>query len=746
MKTILPLKPLGLLLAAGLWLVACGARPTATTTPTFTPSPIPPTPGGFVLATLAELTPTVQVNLGGGFVPALPGAELTAGSNLFTGSGGRARINYTGTGTIIRLADNSALTLRERTTRDGNPLDGIILSNGQAWVAVNWGAVEVETPIGLVTIAGSFASVNYAPGDPATFDDDVLNIECVEGQCALSRGGSTAILNRMERFTLTSATLVRSTLTDSDVANFLQVNPESTRIAVTLTSIAPTWTPTPTPTQTPTTTSSPTITLTSAPTLTPTRTKLPTARPSSTPTRTITFTPTVTPTRTATPTITLTRTITPTTTASLTRTATSTITATGVGTSTATATGTGTPTLTSTPTSTSTVTPTPTSTPTATATPASPLVVNSTADEVDISPGDNVCLSAGGFCTLRAAIMEANARLGPQTINLPAGAYGLSLSGTDDTAAAGDLDITDALTVVGAGATSTSIDGAGLGTPDRLFHIVTPGLNVAFSDLAILNGLIASDYGGGLLNNGGALNLTRVRVHDNGSMSGGGIANRNGGLLTLFEVTLDINDFTGQGGGLYNEGQASLDRVTLADNLGTGVLAQGGAIFNSGTLTLTNVTLSHNAANGSTTAEGGGLYNGGTATLNFVTLADNTAIAGGTTHVGDNIFHGGGSITLLGTLVIGGGATNCNTMVTASFSLEDNPTPVCVSGATNLNVALGGALLDVLGPYGGFSETRRLLAGSPAIDAGGPTCPNADQRGSPRPQNGVCDIGAYEFP
>lgn len=45
------------------------------------------------------------------------------------------------------------------------------------------------------------------------------------------------------------------------------------------------------------------------------------------------------------------------------------------------------------------------------------MIVNSTGDAVDANPGDGQCRTSGGVCTLRAAIMEANARPGPETIN-----------------------------------------------------------------------------------------------------------------------------------------------------------------------------------------------------------------------------------------------------------------------------------------------------------------------------------------
>src|SRR5688572_8906943 len=46
--------------------------------------------------------------------------------------------------------------------------------------------------------------------------------------------------------------------------------------------------------------------------------------------------------------------------------------------------------------------------------------VNTNADGVDANPGDGICLTAQGACTLRAAIMQANASPGLDTITFPA--------------------------------------------------------------------------------------------------------------------------------------------------------------------------------------------------------------------------------------------------------------------------------------------------------------------------------------
>ena len=114
---------------------------------------------------------------------------------------------------------------------------------------------------------------------------------------------------------------------------------------------------------------------------------------------------------------------------------------------------------------------------------AATFVVNDTADAVDMTPADNLCLTAGGKCTLRAAVQQANALTGPDTIMLPAGTYTLTISGRcEDTAATGDLDITEDLTITGAGAATTIIDGGGI---DRIFDVWAP---LSVSEVTIRNG------------------------------------------------------------------------------------------------------------------------------------------------------------------------------------------------------------------------------------------------------------------
>jgi hypothetical protein len=107
---------------------------------------------------------------------------------------------------------------------------------------------------------------------------------------------------------------------------------------------------------------------------------------------------------------------------------------------------------------------------TASAASAATFTVTNQNDEVDVVPGDGNCVSTpSGVCTLRAAIMEANALAGADSIVVQAGTYVLTRSGNDaNDGSAGDLDINSDVTIIGAGARTTIIDGDGALSEDRV--------------------------------------------------------------------------------------------------------------------------------------------------------------------------------------------------------------------------------------------------------------------------------------
>jgi len=250
-------------------------------------------------------------------------------------------------------------------------------------------------------------------------------------------------------------------------------------------------------------------------------------------------------------------------------------------------------------------------------------VVDSTVDATDVVPGDGVCADGSGNCTLRAAVMEANALAGADTITLPAGAYTLTTVGTDeDLTATGDLDITEDLTINGAGMASTTIDAD---KTDRVFDVDPAGSGgtVLISGVTIQGG--SPGHSGGGIRNGGALTLANSTVSDNLASFGGGIFNASGGEVHLNSSQVTGNSSTGNGGGIGNAGGGTL---TLTNSGVTGNTAAnyGGGINSSGDVTLTDSTVSGNTA---TTFGGGGFESQGVLTITNSTISGNTAATRG---------------------------------------------------------------------------------------------------------------------
>ena len=89
-------------------------------------------------------------------------------------------------------------------------------------------------------------------------------------------------------------------------------------------------------------------------------------------------------------------------------------------------------------------------------------VVNTTADTQDAAAGNGVCADAGGACSLRAAISEANALAGADVITLPAGTYTITLviCRMIMQNAGGDFDLNTEITINGAGSGTTIVQAA----------------------------------------------------------------------------------------------------------------------------------------------------------------------------------------------------------------------------------------------------------------------------------------------
>lgn len=268
--------------------------------------------------------------------------------------------------------------------------------------------------------------------------------------------------------------------------------------------------------------------------------------------------------------------------------------------------------------------------------------VNTTLDTIDVVLGDGFARDASGNTSLRAAIMEANALAGADTIELPSGTYALTRSGSNENGAfVGDLDILQSLTITGAGQSTTAINGSGL---DRVFHILgvftVGGPTVTITGVTITGGQApnvagsSGNGGGGILNEFSTLNLDGVTIRNNRSGSG---------------------SFGGDGGGIYTVvGTTTIDNSTITQNTtgnGTIIGGDGGGVASlTSTTTIRDSVISNNrtgdGGSGTINAGDGGGISSASAEITrngFLTVL-RTTVSGnavGTTQRGD----GGGIIT-----------------------------------------------------------------------------------------------------
>lgn len=254
--------------------------------------------------------------------------------------------------------------------------------------------------------------------------------------------------------------------------------------------------------------------------------------------------------------------------------------------------------------------------------------VTSPGDEGDANPGDGLCRTASGACTLRAAIDETNALTGPNTIQIPAMKIYLNqeLRINDHV---GD----DSVIIKGAGKNVTIIDGKGL---SRAFYFSARSGNHSIADLTIQNAtnrstLFSERNGGGIFNEA-SLTLTNVDIKNCKAFQGGGVYNQHA--------------FVGPAG--ENVPTLTLENITISGNTATATELGfgGGGLFNGSLLYGNNVTITGNYAE----LQGGGFYHNSykPSTLKNFVISNNVSK------------DGGGINTDLGDLLLEDGAINSN--------------------------------------------------------------------------------------
>ena len=326
------------------------------------------------------------------------------------------------------------------------------------------------------------------------------------------------------------------------------------------------------------------------------------------------------------------------------------------------------------------------------------MTVDTLTDGVDAAPGDGLCATAGGGCTLRAAVMESNVRLTTDQIVLPVSQLAsLSIPGAgEDAAATGDLDILDDVTITGDEDVALAvIDGNDL---DRVFDV-----------------------------HSGTVTLSNLTLGDGTATTGGGLRTAAGTDVTLVRSMAFVNAATGGGGGIWAGGTLTLDRSILYANNG-GPSGGGLHVDTGGAATIVNSTVTVNTATAGSAITAAA---GSTVTITDSTLAANTGVG----------IQRDGTVSVGGSIVSGHAAGNCSSAVTSAGGNLDSGTTCGFTGpgdAQGTDPQLGG-----LAGNGGPTLTIKPLVTSPAIGTG--SCTTAtDQRGTPRPQGGACDKGSFE--
>jgi CSLREA domain-containing protein len=360
-------------------------------------------------------------------------------------------------------------------------------------------------------------------------------------------------------------------------------------------------------------------------------------------------------------------------------------------------------------------------------------------------------------CSLRAAIIAANATTAEDTIAIPSGRYTLDIPNTandEDSAATGDLDITQATIIEGSGMRTTIVDG---GSIDRVFEFTNASATASLSRMTIQNGVLTNSGtdGGGIYNNtdltvedtlfstntaideGGAiyvhttaeLEITNSIIDSNNAAYGGGISVR--GTTQLTRVTLSYNTASIFGGGIRNIAELTVVNTTIASNSAR----KGGAYYGAGS-TAANVEFAHATITGNTATETVGGFYGGNTNLNYA--MQNSIIAENSDNGTAPDCYFAESVASYEYNLIGD-TTGCDDFILdGDADLSDMDPEFNSSG---------------LGTYGGTTNVIAITAASPAKDWIPVTaCTDVDgaaifedQRGYARPEENACDIGAYEL-
>jgi len=411
-------------------------------------------------------------------------------------------------------------------------------------------------------------------------------------------------------------------------------------------------------------------------------------------------------------------------------------------------------------------------------------------------PVPNGCVP--GDCSLREAVMSANALSGADRIILAAGIYHLTIPGTFLDASIGDLDIDSAIEIVGAGAASTTI----LGENSARIFTISDGSSLLLHRLTVDHGRDSGGGGGAILQNDGELTIEDAVISGSQSNVDGGAIRNSGCYETVLRRVQLLNNAADRDGGAIHAGCGG---VLLIDSVVSGnYAAVGGGAIEGYYLRVYRSLIEGNQAvdgggingkaylevhestiAGNTAVKGGGIYAVHPFVIELSTLSANAASgaggAGGAIYIDDEVPSGSAAKVLSSTLYLNTGPSGSvvhfnDSQATPIFSVTFQNTVVdgeCTRSGAGVNAidgllgnlespgntcGFGGAFangtfsthdvpganvkLGALGDNGGQTPTHLPLPGSAVIGTGWQAvCEKFDQRGYVRTG---CDVGAVE--
>ena len=367
--------------------------------------------------------------------------------------------------------------------------------------------------------------------------------------------------------------------------------------------------------------------------------------------------------------------------------------------------------------------------------------VDTTADT-----NDGSCGPPSGNCSLREAVLAANAAGSDDSITVPTSGtpYALTITGADEEAAAtGDLDIlpnTGTLSISGDGLGTVFIDG---NDTDRIFDlranpvVGSPDANLSLSGLVLTDGSVVASggairsdegtlnlnstalasnlstgEGGAIYNDDGVVTVSGGIITDNTGSQGGAVANDLDGTLSIFGSGLSGNQSTGNGGTIHND--ADSRTTIMGSSIGDSVSgSHGGTLYNNnnGVFDLSDVFITTSQSGGN----GGAIYNNNNGRVDYLRgqILDSTAAGDGGAIFNQN----SAQLTLTDMTLDEGQTTGPSARGGGIFNQNDAQVTIARSTLSRNTATEGGAVFSQ--NRGALTAVNSTISGNGAADQGG---------------------------